>query len=46
MRSPATMVVSTNELHIGRFNFQFTRESAGLNTQASPNNITSADDFR
>jgi hypothetical protein len=39
------MVVSTQELQIGRFDIQFTRESAVLNTQPSANNITSADDF-
>jgi len=39
------MVVSTQEFHIGRFDLQFTRESAVLNTQPSANNITSADDF-
>ena len=39
------MVVSTQEFQIGRFDIQFTRESAVLNTQPSANNITSADDF-
>jgi len=39
------MVVNTQEFQIGRFDIQFTRESAVFNTQPSVNNITSADDF-